>query len=263
MIRVKGRTAHHRQNFPGSWIHRHNRSRLSFQRLFRCNLEIEINRQPQLVTGLCRSLIEAPNFFSPAVYNGAPRAILAHQNLVVLQFDARLADDVAASIAAARASAHNGARVIVFGSFVTVGAAGVVNDSTAPNAVPADGESIEALLIQIEDDALRAREFYKLNRRKPNWSRADDEYVAFHGWLHLKSSARLDIASLVIVAVEEKVTMREGELSGEHIWLRQSVTYTHEGQTRTLEIALPIRPDTPPEEIARLLAQARPVILRE
>jgi hypothetical protein len=50
--------------------------------------------------------------------------------------------------------------------------------------------------------------------------------------------------------------MREGELNGEHIWLRQSVTYTHEGQTRTLEIALPIRPDAPPEEIALLLAQA-------
>jgi hypothetical protein len=45
-------------------------------------------------------------------------------------------------------------------------------------------------------------------------------------------------------------------LNGEHIWLRQSVTYTHEGQTRTLEIALPIRPDASPEEIARLLAQA-------
>jgi hypothetical protein len=51
-------------------------------------------------------------------------------------------------------------------------------------------------------------------------------------------------------------TMRESELNGEHIWLRQSVTYTHEGQTRTLEIALPIRPDAPPEEVARLLAQA-------
>jgi hypothetical protein len=50
--------------------------------------------------------------------------------------------------------------------------------------------------------------------------------------------------------------MRDGELNGEHIWLRQSVTYTHEGQTRTLEIALPIRPDAPPEEIAQLLAQA-------
>jgi hypothetical protein len=50
--------------------------------------------------------------------------------------------------------------------------------------------------------------------------------------------------------------MREGELSAEHIWLRQSVTYTHEGQTRTLEIALPIRRDMAPEEIAQLLAQA-------
>jgi hypothetical protein len=50
--------------------------------------------------------------------------------------------------------------------------------------------------------------------------------------------------------------MRESELNGEYIWLRQSVTYTHEGQTRTLEIALPIRPDAPREEVARLLAQA-------
>jgi hypothetical protein len=50
--------------------------------------------------------------------------------------------------------------------------------------------------------------------------------------------------------------MRDGEFSGEHIWLRQSVTFTHEGQTRTLEIALPVRPDAPPEEVARLLAQA-------
>jgi len=50
--------------------------------------------------------------------------------------------------------------------------------------------------------------------------------------------------------------MREGELSAEHIWLRQSVTFTHEGQTRTLEIALPIRRDMAPEEIAQLLAQA-------
>ncbi len=46
------------------------------------------------------------------------------------------------------------------------------------------------------------------------------------------------------------------DLHGEQIWLRQSVTYTHEGQTRTIESALPIRPDAPPEEIARLLAQA-------
>jgi hypothetical protein len=50
--------------------------------------------------------------------------------------------------------------------------------------------------------------------------------------------------------------MREGELNVEHIWLRQSVTYTHEGQSRTIEIALPIHPDASPEAIARLVAQA-------
>jgi hypothetical protein len=50
--------------------------------------------------------------------------------------------------------------------------------------------------------------------------------------------------------------MRDGELNGEHIWLRQSVTYTQEGQSRTIEIALPIHPDASAEMIARLVAQA-------
>jgi len=50
--------------------------------------------------------------------------------------------------------------------------------------------------------------------------------------------------------------MRQIEQDGEHIWLRQSVTFTANGQTRTVEIAIPLRPGAPPEEIERLLAEA-------
>ena len=43
---------------------------------------------------------------------------------------------------------------------------------------------------------------------------------------------------------------------GEHIWLRQSATFTVNGETRTLEIALPLRPGATAEEIEALLREA-------
>lgn len=51
--------------------------------------------------------------------------------------------------------------------------------------------------------------------------------------------------------------MRQVENDGEHIWLRQSVTFTTaRWQTRTVEIAIPLRPDATEEEIEALLHQA-------
>lgn len=50
--------------------------------------------------------------------------------------------------------------------------------------------------------------------------------------------------------------MRDFNQDGEHIWLRQSVTFTADGQTRTLEIAIPLRPGATVEEVERLLAEA-------
>lgn len=41
-----------------------------------------------------------------------------------------------------------------------------------------------------------------------------------------------------------------------HIWLRQSVTFSVNGQTRTLELALPLRPGATPEEVDALLDEA-------
>ena len=50
--------------------------------------------------------------------------------------------------------------------------------------------------------------------------------------------------------------MRHMEHEGEHIWLRQSVTFTVNGQTRTVEIAVPVRPDASAEEIEALMSLA-------
>ncbi|HLY32217.1 MAG TPA: hypothetical protein VKQ36_14395, partial [Ktedonobacterales bacterium] len=40
------------------------------------------------------------------------------------------------------------------------------------------------------------------------------------------------------------------------LWLRQSVTFAVNGQTRTLEMALPVRPGAPAEELEALLDEA-------
>ncbi len=50
--------------------------------------------------------------------------------------------------------------------------------------------------------------------------------------------------------------MRQGENDGEHIWLRQSVTFTTNGQTRTVEIAIPLRPGATADEVEVLLNEA-------
>lgn len=50
--------------------------------------------------------------------------------------------------------------------------------------------------------------------------------------------------------------MRQMEHEGELIWLRQSATFTVNGQTRTVEIAVPVRPDARAEEIEALMSQA-------
>lgn len=51
--------------------------------------------------------------------------------------------------------------------------------------------------------------------------------------------------------------MRELERDGEHIWLRQSVTFTVDGQTRTIEIAVPLRPGATSGEVEALLREAQ------
>src|SRR5262249_10524217 len=50
--------------------------------------------------------------------------------------------------------------------------------------------------------------------------------------------------------------MRQMGQDGEHIWLRQSVTFTLNGQTRTVEIAIPLRSGASQDEIEALLREA-------
>lgn len=50
--------------------------------------------------------------------------------------------------------------------------------------------------------------------------------------------------------------MRHLEDDSGHIWLRQAATFTVEGQTRTVEIAVPLRPGADAEEIEALLREA-------
>ncbi len=47
--------------------------------------------------------------------------------------------------------------------------------------------------------------------------------------------------------------MRQFENDSEHIWLRQSVTFSVNGQTRTVEIAIPVHPTATPESVETLL----------
>src|SRR5690242_8879808 len=50
--------------------------------------------------------------------------------------------------------------------------------------------------------------------------------------------------------------VRHLEDDGGHIWLRQAATFTVAGQTRTVEIAVPLRPGADAEEIEALLREA-------
>ena len=47
-----------------------------------------------------------------------------------------------------------------------------------------------------------------------------------------------------------------GRDGGEQIWLRQAATFTVNGETRTVEIAVPLRPGATDEEIEELLREA-------
>lgn len=55
---------------------------------------------------------------------------------------------------------------------------------------------------------------------------------------------------------EREASVRMGEHDVEHIWLRQSVTYSADGQTRTLEIAIPMPRGCTPAELDVLLDEA-------
>src|SRR5581483_4282769 len=76
-------------------IHRDNGAVLSIERFFSRNLQVYIYSQLQRLARLCRLLSKQPNLFAMAIHQHLPRAILAHQNLVILQLYSRLSHNIA------------------------------------------------------------------------------------------------------------------------------------------------------------------------
>ncbi len=66
----------------------------------------------------------------------------------------------------------------------------------------------------------------------------------------------MNLARKERLAVRDEPTGARDTRDPNHIWLRQSVTFTVNGQTRTLELALPLRPGATPEEVEALLDEA-------
>lgn len=56
--------------------------------------------------------------------------------------------------------------------------------------------------------------------------------------------------------------MREDDYQRNTIWLRQSATFTVNGQTRTLEIGIPLTPGASAKEVEALLGEADAAMLR-
>ena len=76
-------------------IHRDDCAGLALQRLFGRDLQVEIDGQLELLAGNRRHIAQRADFLAAAVDQHLPRAVLAHQNIVVVLLDARHADDVA------------------------------------------------------------------------------------------------------------------------------------------------------------------------
>jgi hypothetical protein len=72
--------------------------RLTIDRLFRRDLQIQIQRQLELLARLRGRFVQPPDFPPAAVHDRAPESILAHQNVVVLLLHSTHADHVAGRI---------------------------------------------------------------------------------------------------------------------------------------------------------------------
>ena len=76
-------------------IHGHDRAVLPFDGLLRRDLQIQIDRQLELLARLRGCFVQPSDFASAAVHDRPPESILAHQNAVVLFLDSALAHHVA------------------------------------------------------------------------------------------------------------------------------------------------------------------------
>ena len=100
IIGIVGGLAGHRQHFARVRIHRHHRALFAGQILLGDGLQVVVDGQLDRLAGNGVGLLEPAHFAAHAIDDHAAHAVHAHQLLVVLVFQAGLADDVAGTIAA-------------------------------------------------------------------------------------------------------------------------------------------------------------------
>src|SRR5215472_10744786 len=100
VVGVKRRAAHHGQDLAIARVHGYNSAVFPLQSHFRRLLDIKINRKLQLLAGDGGYIgILGPSYlFAFTVHQHLARAVFAHENVVVLKFDAGLTHDVSALI---------------------------------------------------------------------------------------------------------------------------------------------------------------------
>ena len=68
IVGIKSRTADHGKDLAGARIHGHDCAILAFQRLFGGNLQVDVDRQLELLAGYGRGLVEPAHFLAAAVH---------------------------------------------------------------------------------------------------------------------------------------------------------------------------------------------------
>ncbi len=100
IVGIKRWPANHGQHFAVARVHGHDGAVLSFQRLLRRFLEVDINRQLELLPGYSGDVrvLGSSHFFAFAVDQHLARAVAAFEQVVILRFHSTFADDVAALV---------------------------------------------------------------------------------------------------------------------------------------------------------------------
>ena len=98
--------AHHGQYLARLRRERHHGADTLAQGSFRRHLQVEINREAQIVAGSGVDCGHRPHFLPAAVDDHAPRAIPSHEQRVILALDAELSHHVASLVIRVRSGNH-------------------------------------------------------------------------------------------------------------------------------------------------------------
>ena len=91
--------ADHRQNFAGARIESHHRARTVAHRSFRRHLQVQVDGQAHVVSGIRASDgRQHPYFLPTAIHHHPPHAIATGENLVVLALHAELSHHITGPI---------------------------------------------------------------------------------------------------------------------------------------------------------------------